>query len=174
VVLKAVAAELTHKSDVGAVALDLATPEQLMAAYDRMTRDLGAHRLTGMLVCRQIRGGLELALGLHRDPEMGLVIMAGSGGVLLELIKDVTFCAPPVSADKARDMLAHLRAGKWLRGYRGARALDAEAVVAALIALGRLAVDLDEIVQSADINPFVALPRGGMALDALIVLRPRT
>src|SRR5262249_15107396 len=173
VVLKAVAAELTHKSDVGAVALDLATPEQLMAAYDRMTRDLRAHRLTCMLVCRQIRGGLELALGLHRDPEMGLVVMAGSGGVLLELIRDVAFCAPPGSADKARDMLAHMRAGKLLRGYRGAPALEAEAVVATLVALGRLAVDLEDVVQSIDINPFVALPLGGMALDALIVLQPR-
>jgi acetyltransferase len=171
VVLKAVSAELTHKSEVGAVALDLATPEQLTAAYDRMTRDLRAHRVTGMLVCRQIRGGLELALGLHRDPEMGLVVMAGSGGVLLELIRDVTFCAPPVGADKARDMLAHMRGGKLLRGYRGALALDADAVVAALVALGRLAVDLEDVVQSVDINPFVALPQGGMALDALIVLQ---
>jgi acyl-CoA synthetase (NDP forming) len=173
VVLKAVSAEFTHKSDVGAVALDLATPEQLTAAYARMTHDLRAHTLAGMLVCRQIRGGLELALGLHRDPEMGLVVMAGSGGVLLELIRDVTFCAPPVSAEKARDMLAHMRAGKLLRGYRGAPALDAEAVVAALVALGRLAVDLEEVVQSVDINPFVALPQGGMALDALIVLQRR-
>jgi acetate---CoA ligase (ADP-forming) len=58
-----------------------------------------------------------------------------------------------------------------LRGYRGAPALDAEAVVAALVALGRLAIDLEDIVQSVDINPFVALPQGGLALDALIVLQ---
>jgi acyl-CoA synthetase (NDP forming) len=176
VVLKAVSAELIHKSDVGAVALDLATPEQLAAAYDRMAQDLlqqnlSPHRITGMLVCEQIRGGVELVLGLHHDPEMGLVIMAGLGGLLLELIKDVTFCAPPVSPDKARDMLARLRGAALLRGYRGAPALDVEAVVGALVALGRLAFDLEEVVQSVDINPFVALPQGGMALDALIVLR---
>jgi acetate---CoA ligase (ADP-forming) len=104
---------------------------------------------------------------------MGLVVMAGSGGVLLELVKDVTFCAPPVSPDKARDMLARLRAAKLLAGYRGGPALDREAVVAALVALGRVAVDLDDVVQSIDINPFVALPQGGMALDALIVLQRR-
>jgi hypothetical protein len=177
VVLKAVSAELTHKSDVGAVALDLATPEQLTAAYDRMTRDLRAHTLAGMLVCRQIRGGLELALGLHRDPEMGLVVMAGSGGVLLELVKDVAFCALPVSPDKARDMLASLRGAKLLQGYRGAPARDVEAAVDALVALGQLAMDLEDVIESVDINPFVALPKdakgGGMALDALIVLRKR-
>jgi acetyltransferase len=173
VVLKAVSAELLHKSDVGAVMLDLASPEQLAAAYDDMAQRLQRHRLTGMLVCRQVRGGLELVLGLHRDPEMGLVVMAGSGGVLLELIKDVTFCAPPVSPEKARDMLARMRGARLLAGYRGSPALDGDALVNALVALGRLAVDLEDVVQSVDINPFVALPQGGLALDALIVLQRR-
>ena len=173
VVLKAVSAELLHKSDVGAVVLDLASPEQLAAAYDDMAQRLQRHRLTGMLVCRQVRGGLELVLGLHRDPEMGLVVMAGSGGVLLELIKDVAFCAPPVSPEKARDMLARMRGARLLAGYRGSPALDADALVNALVALGRLAVDLEDVVQSVDINPFVALPQGGLALDALIVLQRR-
>jgi acyl-CoA synthetase (NDP forming) len=173
VVLKGVSATLLHKSDAGAVALDLATPEQLAAAYDRMTQRLAGQSIAGMLVCRQICGGMELVLGLHRDPEMGLVVMAGSGGVLLELVKDVTFCAPPVSADKARDMLARIRGAKLLAGYRGSAALDIDAVVKALIALGRLAVDLEDIVTSVDINPFVALPRGGLALDALVVLQQR-
>ena len=173
VVLKAVSAELLHKSDVGAVMLDLASPEQLAAAYDDMAQRLQRHRLTGMLVCRQVRGGLELVLGLHRDPEMGLVVMAGSGGVLLELIKDVTFCAPPVSPEKARDMLARMRGARLLAGYRGSPALDADALVNALVALGQLAVDLEDVVQSVDINPFVALPQGGLALDALIVLQRR-
>jgi acyl-CoA synthetase (NDP forming) len=171
VVLKAVAATLTHKSEAGAVALDLATPEQLRAAHDRMSRDLQAHGLAGMLVCRQIRGGLELVLGLHRDPEMGLIVMAGSGGVLLELVKDVAFCAPPVSREKARDLIERTHAARLIRGYRGGAALDADAVVDALVALGRLGADLDEVIESVDINPFVALPQGGMALDALIVLR---
>lgn len=171
VVLKAVSAELLHKSEVGAVVLDLASPEHLAAAYDDMAQRLQRHRLTGMLVCRQVRGGLELVLGLHRDPEMGLVVMAGSGGVLLELIKDVTFCAPPVSPEKARDMFARMRGARLLAGYRGSPALDADALVNALVALGRLAGDLEDVVQSVDINPFFALPQGGLALDALIVLQ---
>ncbi|HEY6705566.1 MAG TPA: acetate--CoA ligase family protein, partial [Xanthobacteraceae bacterium] len=173
VVLKAVSAELTHKSELGAVALDLATSEQLVAAYAHMAHGLRGRHLAGMLVCRQIRGGLELALGLNRDPEMGLVVMAGSGGVMLELVKDVAFCAPPVTPEKARDLLARLRVAKLLAGYRGAPAYDTDAVVDALVALGHLAADLNDIVQSVDINPFVALPRGGMALDALIVLQRR-
>ncbi len=138
-----------------------------------MARKLEGHSVTGMLVCQQIRGGVELVLGLNRDREMGLVVMAGTGGVLLELVKDVAFCAPPVSRDKARDMLQRMRGAKLLAGYRGSAALDVEAVVDALVALGRLAADLGDVVQSVDVNPFVALPQGGLALDALIVLQQR-
>ena len=171
VVLKAVAAALTHKSDAGGVALGLADADALGAAWDRMTAALAAHRLAGMLVARHIDGGVELALGLDRDPEMGPVVMAGSGGVLLELMRDVAFCAPPVSREKARDLIARLAAARLLAGWRGAAALDTEAVVDALCALGDLATDLADVMQSVDVNPFVALPRGGLALDALVVLQ---
>jgi succinyl-CoA synthetase beta subunit len=175
VVLKAVAETLLHKSDVSAVALNLATATELTAAYDRMSQGLKQHALAGMLVCQQVRGGLELVLGLHRDPEMGLIVMAGSGGVLLELVKDVAFCVPPVTLAKARDLIGRTRAAALLQGYRGAPPRDADAVADALVALGRLAVDLADVVESIDINPFVALPQGqgGLALDALIVLRRR-
>jgi len=175
VVLKAVADTLTHKSDVGAVALNLATPESLGAAYDRMSGALKEHTLAGMLVAQQVRGGLELVLGLHRDPEVGLVVMAGAGGVLLELTKDVAFCAPPVSRDKARDMLKRTRVARLIEGYRGSEPRDVGAIIDALVGLGQLALDCPDVIESIDINPFAALPQGstpgGVALDALIVLR---
>jgi acetate---CoA ligase (ADP-forming) len=175
VVLKAVAAAITHKSDIGGVALNLANRAEVAAEYEAMAGRLRQHALAGMLVCRQVRGGLELVLGLHRDPEMGLVVMAGSGGVLLELVRDVAFCVPPVSPEKARHLIERTRAGKLLDGYRGSGPLDSEAVVAALVGLGDLAADLKDVIESIDINPFVALPRGqgGLALDALVVLRRR-
>ncbi len=174
VVLKGVSARLPHKSDAGAVVLHLADDEQVRAAYQRITdnvRRAGVDRLDAMLVCQQVSGGLELVLGLHRDPEMGLVVMAGSGGVLLELTKDVAFAAPPITADKARAMLARTHAAQLMSGYRAAEVLDTEAVVSALVALGRIADDLADVIQSIDINPFVVLPRGGIALDALFVPR---
>jgi len=175
VVLKAVAAELTHKSDVGAVALNLATADEVALAYERITKNLArqafSQKLDGMLVARQVSGGLELALGLNRDPEVGLVAMAGSGGVLLELTRDVAFCAPPISRDKALDLLERTHAARFMRGYRGGPALDSNAAIEALIALGRLAVDLGDLIEAVDINPFVVLPQGGMALDALVILR---
>ncbi len=175
VVLKAVSAKLPHKSDAGAVALHLANSGAVWTAYERIAANVqraGVDQLEAMLVCQQISGGLELVLGLHRDPEMGLVVMAGSGGVLLELTKDVAFAALPITPEKARAMIERSHAARLMSGYRSAAALDAGAVVAALVALGRIAEDLADVVQSIDINPFVVLPRGGVALDALFV--PRT
>ena len=146
---------------------------KVRAAYARITGNLGrygfAGALDGMLVCQQVHGGLELALGLNRDVEVGLVAMAGSGGVLLELTKSVAFCAPPIGREKALDVLERTHATRLMRGYRGGPALDMDAAVDALVALGRLAVDLGDVIEAVDVNPFVVLLRGGMALDALVV-----
>jgi acyl-CoA synthetase (NDP forming) len=174
VVLKAVAVKLLHKSDAGAVALHLIDNDAVRAAYARIAENVrcaGIESLDAMLVCQQISGGLELVLGLNRDPEMGLVVMAGSGGVLLELTKDVAFAAPPLTREKAHAMIERTHAARLIRGYRSWPALDADAVIDALLALGRIAEDLADVVQSIDINPFVVLPRGGFALDALVVPR---
>jgi acetate---CoA ligase (ADP-forming) len=178
VVLKIVAPAVAHKSDVGGVVLDVRGEAELISGYDRILGNLRQHGLEagdGMLVCRQVSGGVELALGLHRDPEMGLVAMAGGGGVLLELMKDVAFASPPLDRGKALALLARTRAWRLLEGYRGAPRCDIDAAAAALVALGRIALDLEGDLASIDINPFVALPEGegGLALDALVVLAPR-
>ncbi|HUZ74602.1 MAG TPA: acetate--CoA ligase family protein [Stellaceae bacterium] len=177
VVLKAVSEAVQHKSEVGGVVLGLDDAAAVTAAWDRIVANLDAHGLArtleGMLVGRHVAGGVELALGLHRDPEMGLVVMAGAGGVLLELMRDVAFARPPLSAARARSLIAATRAARLIAGYRGAPPCDVDAVVAALVALGRIAVDLGDTVASIDLNPFVALPQGqgGLALDALVVLQ---
>jgi acetyltransferase len=179
VVLKIVCSGILHKSDVGGVAVYLRSAQEVRAGYEGILGNLGRHGVAapieGMLVCEHVSGGLELALGLHRDSEMGLVVMAGSGGVLLELVRDVAFAAPPVSPDKARDMLSRTRVSRLLTGYRGAKPCDAEAVVRGLVALGRIAADLGDAIESIDINPFVALAQGqgATALDALVVLKHR-
>jgi acetate---CoA ligase (ADP-forming) len=173
VVLKAVSAKLLHKSDAGAVMLHLGNDEDVRVAYRRIADNVRAAgvELDAMLVCQEIHGGVELVLGLNRDPEMGLVVMAGVGGVLLELTKDVAFAAPPITRQKADAMIERTHAAKLMRGYRGTAVLDRDAMVDALVALGRIAEDLADTVQSIDINPFVVLPRGGLALDALVVPR---
>ncbi len=176
VVLKGVSADLAHKSEAGAVLMDLDSGEQVREAFGQIGRNVASYRadlrLDGVLVCQQVGGGLELALGIHRDPEIGLVIMAGTGGVWLELYKDVAFAAPPLSPAKAEDMIERTRMAQLLEGYRGAAAAGSGAVVDALVALGRIATDMHDVIESVDINPFVALPDGSaVALDALVVIR---
>jgi acetate---CoA ligase (ADP-forming) len=177
VVLKIMAADLAHKSDIGGVILGIASDDELRSAHARLARNLANARpeaaLDAVLVAEQISGGVELVLGVHRDPEVGPVVMFGTGGVLLELHKDVSFGAVPLASWQARAMIERTSAGALIKGYRGAARADEESVLAALTALGRLAHDLGDALESIDINPFVALPagQGAIALDALVVLR---
>ena len=177
VVLKLVSAEVTHKSDIGGVILGIASEGELRRAYSKLEQNYakarGGAKLDRVLVAQQIVGGVELVLGVQRDPEVGPVLMFGSGGVLLELTKDVSFGAVPLPEWQAKAMIERTTAGRLLKGYRGAPACDEASVLKALIALGRLAHDLGDELDSIDINPLVALPEGegAVALDALVVLR---
>lgn len=173
VVLKAVAAAVPHKSDAGLVLLDLANADAVRAAATMVAdtcADLGAP-LEGLLVAKQVAGGVEMVVGVHRDPEVGHVVMVGAGGVLLELIEDVAFGPPGLDEARARAMIARLRAGKLLHGYRGRPPGDLNALVRAIVDLGALAAELGDIVESVDVNPLVVLPDGAYALDGLVVLR---
>ncbi len=173
VVLKAVADKLPHKSDAGCVVLGIENDTQLRGAHRKIIRAAKAHRISaeGMLVAKQVTDGIELALGLHRDPEMGMVIMCGAGGTALELERDVAFGALPLDEAAAEAMISKLRVAKLIAGYRGSPALDRKALVRALLSLSRLAIDAGDRIESVDVNPFLLRRRGGIALDALVVVR---
>jgi acetyltransferase len=177
VVLKLVSAAVTHKSDIGGVIVGIRSDDELRRAHAQIEQNLAkarpGDRLEQVLVAQQVTGGVELVLGMQRDPEVGPVLMFGTGGVLLELHKDVSFGAVPLPDWQAQAMIERTNAGALLKGYRGSPACDESSVLAALVALGRLAHDLGDRLESIDINPFVALPagQGAVALDALVVLR---
>ena len=174
-VLKLMAADVQHKSDIGGVVVGIRDGDELRGAYARIAENLArarpGARLEQVLLAQQIAGGIELVLGVQRDPEIGPVLMFGTGGVLLELRPDVSFGAVPLSRWQAQAMLERTSAGALLQGYRGAPPADRDSVLTAMLALARLAHDLGDRIESIDINPFVALPAGALALDALVVLR---
>lgn len=176
VVLKAVTPDITHKSDAGLVALGLADAIAVRAAAEEIAARCKAAnaRLTGILVAEQVLDGVEMVLGLHRDPEMGPVVMAGMGGVWLELFKDVAFAAPGVDEAGALRAIAETRAATLLQGYRGAPAGDTPALARAMVGLGEMALDFGDCLESVDLNPVAVRPEGygAVALDALVVLRP--
>lgn len=177
VVAKAVSAQIAHKTEAGAVMTGLMDADAVRNAYDAIPNNVLAHApdaaLAGILVARQMSGGLELALGIHHDAEMGPVVMFGAGGVLVELIGDVAVGPPLMDETEARAMIARTRVGKLLAGDRSGAAHDLQAVVAAVTALGRLAHDHGDRIESIDVNPFYVMPvgQGAVALDALVVLR---
>ena len=176
VVLKAVSDRLYHKSDIGAVQLHLGDADAVRAAYQLIHENVARSgfdgELDGILVCQQIDGGVELVAGIQRDPEMGPVLMVGSGGILLELMQDVAFSALPLDRDRAIELVKSTRINKLLGGYRGDAAHDLDRLADALVALSNLAVDLGDSLESIDINPLMS--RAGtndpIALDAVVVL----
>jgi acetyltransferase len=179
VVLKAASDRLAHKSDIGAVQLGLADEAAVRAAYQLILRNVGRSgfegELDGILVCQEITGGTELVVGLQRDPEMGLVLMTGSGGVFLELIRDVAFAPVPLSRPQALELIRSTRVAALLQGYRGEAPHDLDGLADALVALSNLAEDLGEAIVSVDINPLVSRPgdQGPVALDAVVAISGR-
>src|SRR5690606_7710486 len=126
-----------------------------------------------VLVAGMARGFLEVAMGIQHDPEVGPVVMFGSGGTLLELYKDVAFGPAGLSRAEAIAMIGKTRVARLIEGYRGGARHDLDSVVDALVALGRLAQDHGARIESLDLNPCAVLAegQGGLALDALVVLK---
>jgi acetate---CoA ligase (ADP-forming) len=167
VVLKTDEPGVAHKSDVHGVILNLADGSQVTAAYD----DLAARLGPAALVCETTPPGVELALGIVRDPALGPLIVAGTGGILVELIADRAVALPPLSAEQAADMLGGLKISKLLAGVRGSPPADLFAVASAISGLSELAIDLADHIQALDINPLICGPNAAIAADALVVTR---
>ena len=173
VVAKAVSAALPHKSDAGAVMVGLETAKAVRDAYKQIVAAVVEHTGSppaGVLIAEMVAGGIELVLGANRDPEVGPVILFGTGGVALELYRDVALSPPLADEREALALIERTRAGALVNGYRGRPALDRKALVAALLGLSQLVRDAAGRIESIDINPFLLRPRGGLALDALVVL----
>jgi acyl-CoA synthetase (NDP forming) len=175
VVMKAVSADVPHKSDAGLVLLGIADATAARAGAETLTARcaaLGAP-LEGLLVAEQVTGGIEMVLGLHRDPEVGPVLMVGLGGVWLEVMRDVAFTSLDITREDALAAIRRTKAWHLLDGFRGGPHRDATAFADAMVALARLAARLGDRLESVDINPIVVLNegQGAVALDALVVLR---
>ena len=175
VVLKVLSREIAHKSDVGGVRVGLA-PEAVGPALTEMAGTLAKQGLPepeGYLVQDMVRGGLEMILGLRRDPQLGPLILLGAGGVQAELSGDSTLRLLPLREGDARGMIEDLKVKRLLDGYRGAPAYDTDALIAAIEALARMGDALGERLEEAEINPLFVLQNGQgvAAADGLVVLK---
>ncbi len=176
VVLKIASPDILHKTDVGGVKVGLRNGEELRDAFELMTyraqRYLPEARLWGCQVQEMAPpGGLEVLVGMNRDPQFGPLVTFGLGGIYVETLKDVTFRVAPFTVRDAEMMLAEIRAHALLDGVRGQPPVDKEAIVNTLLRIGQLVTDFPEITE-LDINPLIVYPQGqgAIAIDMRLVL----
>ncbi len=170
VVLKLASKEITHKSDVGGVKLNLADVAGVRSAFDEMLAGvqgkLPGVKIDGCVVQKMYSRGTEIIVGVRRDPQFGPLVVVGSGGTDVELLRDISTGIAPLSEDRAVDMLDKTRAGTRLKGWRGNPPGDRNAVINTMLRLSRIALDFPEIAE-LEINPLgvFADGKGAVALD---------
>ncbi|TMR98988.1 acetate--CoA ligase family protein [Nonomuraea basaltis] len=173
VVLKIVSPDILHKTDAGGVLVGLKTADEVRQGYDTILANARAYdpdaKIDGIQVQQLVGGGHEVIVGAVTDPTFGKVVAFGLGGVLVEVLKDVTFRLAPVLGDDALGMLDDIRAAEVLRGARGAKPADRAALAGLIERVGRLVTDFPEIVE-VDLNPVFADANGAVAADVRILI----
>ncbi|HEY0442815.1 MAG TPA: acetate--CoA ligase family protein [Candidatus Limnocylindrales bacterium] len=171
VAVKVDAEGLAHKTEAGGVRLGLATRDAVAAAAAELLalRLPATVKARGLLVAPMAPPGVELIVGVRRDPQFGPAVVAGFGGVLAEALGDVAVRLAPVTPHEAAEMLSELRGARLLDGFRGRPGIDRAAVEAMIVELGQLAIRRPELVE-VDLNPVIASPDGAVAVDALVVI----
>lgn len=170
VVMKACSPALAHKSDLGLVVTGVASAADVRCTYAELI-ERSPVALDGVLVCPTAGPGVECVVGVSQDPLFGPVVMFGLGGVLVEVLGDVTFRAPPFDRAEARRMISEVRGASLLAGAHGRPKADRAALVDVLMRVQRLALDHAGTIAEVDLNPLLVGPHGAVALDALVVSR---
>src|SRR5258708_30439205 len=163
VVAKVVSAEILHKSDIGGVVLNINSAAEVKKAFNDITARVkklkNKPKLDGILLAQQVKAELELVVGAALDAEMGPVVLFGTGGVDIELMKDVALAGAPLDAAEARQLIGRAKAGVKRRGYRGKPALHEASAVKPIVGLSNLMADAGTRIASIDLNPFPIHPQ---------------
>lgn len=175
VAAKLVSADLPHKTEAGAVALDLHDTTALAAAIQRMRDNVAQRapgaRLRGVLIQPMTRGLMEVLIGYRHDPLVGPLVTLAAGGRLAEVLRDSVVRVAPVGLDTAQEMIAEVRSLALVRGWRGLPRGDTDALARALVSMSQLALVPGQPVSEAEANPVIVQPDGVTAVDGLVVLR---
>jgi len=168
VVLKGLAPDMIHKTEAGLVRLGISTASQAENVYRELDEAMAGRG--DVLVQAQVESGLELILGMVRDPQFGPCVMIGLGGILAEALQDRVFASAPLSHEDGLKLIGRLKSQELLNGFRGARPVDREALASTLALLSRLGVSCSRISE-IDINPMIIRDGLPVAVDATIIVR---
>jgi len=169
VALKAIAPDLLHKTEAGAVRLHLTGADAVRGAAREMNEVLSSrrHAPSGFVVQRMAQRGVEMLVGVVHDPQFGPVVACGAGGVQVELLRDVSVRITPLATEDASDMIRELKTYPLLTGFRGSAATDVSALEEGLLRVSAMVEDIPQIAE-LDCNPFVVHEKGATILDARI------
>ena len=175
VVLKIVSEDILHKSDSGGIALNINNSDALRVEYsnlmERIAKNEPNARIRGVMVEQMAPKGVEVIVGMRRDPTFGPMMMFGLGGTMVELLKDISFKVAPLTSEDIDEMIDSTLAGKLLKGYRGSPKADIEAVKQVIASLSQLSMDTPAISE-IEINPLIVYPegQGAISLDSRAIL----
>ena len=173
VALKVVSPDITHKSDIGGVKLGLKNAAQVGRAYSEILAAVKKHqkkaKILGVSVQKMVRPGVEIIIGMTKDPQFGPVMMFGLGGILVEVLKDVSFKIVPLAKRDARDMIREIKGYPVLEGYRGQDPADIPYLEGLILKVSEFIEKTPEI-KELDLNPIFAYKDGAVAVDARVIL----
>ena len=175
--LKVDSPDILHKTEAGVVRLNLRDAAQVRTAYAEVLANAKAHapqaRIIGVSVQEMVRDCVEVIIGVNCDPQLGPVLLFGSGGVMVEVYNDVALRRCPITRSEAQAMIAEVKGARLLQGFRGRPPADLEALEDALVRVSQFAMHMERHLAELDINPLMVLPsgQGVKAVDALVVFR---
>ena len=173
-VMKIVSPQILHKTDAGGVKVGVANAKEVKKTFDTIIKNVKKYdkkaEIKGVLLEKMVPKGVEMIVGLQVDPQFGPVIMAGLGGVMTEVFKDVAWRMLPITTADAKSMIDELKSSKLFKGFRGSAPIDLNMLAKALVQIGKIGVDNASHVNSIDFNPIVVYPKSYFVVDAKIIL----
>ena len=166
VVAKVVSPTIVHKSDVGGVVVNIRNNEELDGAFNRISK---LDSFEGMIVEESL-SGVELIIGAYIDYQFGPVVLLGLGGTAVEIYKDTSLRLAPLKPNDVEEMIGKLKAGPLLKGYRGTEPVNMDQLTKLLVDFSELVMDLEEYIESIDLNPVMCTSKGCTIADARIIL----
>lgn len=166
VAMKVISPEIAHKTDYGAVKVGIKNEERLLAAYEDIMENVRGKKITGMLVQKMARKGLELIIGGKKDPQFGHMVLLGLGGVYVEVFRDVSARICPIRKEDVKEMVMELRSNPLIMGVRGMKPIDIGALETLMVKVCRMLVEED--ILEMDLNPVVFDERGYDIVDVRI------
>ncbi len=171
VVMKLMSTQVLHKTDVGAVVIGLKTEEEVRNTFVDFMKRFENVKISGVLVEKMVKSGLELIIGTNIDPTFGPVILFGVGGVLVEAIKDVVFRMCPTTKEQALIAINEIKARVLLEGFRGMPRVDKDELADIIVKLSELAWENRDYISEMDINPIISNEDGLFPVDARIIMK---